>query len=185
MSPALPPTAPARPPNNPQSPPPPPAAGAFFMRSDSPGTPPSSCSNSAPPSLSLAALNSTPAPPSACEAFTPRPLVSISMSSCMCVLPSIVGRGGEAIGSLAPGHPNQRDLANGDIGFARRHLDRAQRHRAGIQRAFELRDFGFHLSLHVGKPLLQHFDAFFGACHVLGLMAPARCRARGGTRASD
>src|SRR5688572_22266235 len=174
MSPALPPMAPASPPSMPPSPPP--GAGAFFMRSPSPGTPPSSLSNSAPPSLSLAALNSTAAPPSACWPLTPRFLVSMSMSSFMgylLVVGSVVSGRGKAVGTLAPGRPDQRHLAHGDVGLARGHIDGAQRDGAGVQRGLEPRHFGCHLALRVRQPLLQHFDVLLGARHVLGFLAPA------------
>jgi hypothetical protein len=41
-----------------------------------------------------------------------------------------------------------------------------------------LRHLGFHLALGIGQALLQHFDAFLGARHVLGFLAPARGRPR-------
>src|SRR5688572_1550075 len=185
MSAAFPPMAPAIPPSNPPRPPPPPVAGAFFMRSDNPGTPPSSLPNSAAPSLSCAALNNTPAPPSAWLALTPRFLVNMSTSSFMRLSLLVVRGSGKTIGAFAPRAPHERHFADGDVGLARGDLDRPQCDRRRIERRLELRDFGVDGALRFLEALPQHLDAFLGAGDVLRFLSPARGRAGGGSHATD
>ena len=60
----------------------------------------------------------------------------------------------------------------------RGHFDGAQGRSAGIERAFERRDFRFELLLQIVELLLQDLQAFIGAVDIAAFAADACCRAR-------
>src|SRR5262249_1406434 len=83
----------------------------------------------------------------------------------------------------APRRPHDRELADHDVGLARRHLHRPEAYRGNVERALERGGVGVELFLQIGVLLANDVEIFVGAIHVAALTPDALCRTDGRGRA--